>query len=128
MSEKKIYISEPEEPAVETVTKIEPKSSRKKSSPKTKEKETISYEAAVARLEEIVRRLEQSREGISLEESMKLYEEGVSLVRRCYQELVLILNVTRLGATTAIFFIAASALDLLQSSRAFWSSSLSRLS
>ena len=87
MSEKKIYISEPEEPAVETVTKIEPKSSRKKSSPKTKEKETISYEAAVARLEEIVRRLEQSREGISLEESMKLYEEGVSLVRRCYQEL-----------------------------------------
>ena len=35
-------------------------------------KDEMSFEAAVARLEEIVRKLEQSREGIGLEESLKL--------------------------------------------------------
>ncbi len=88
MSDKKIYISEPEETAAETVViPAEPKPARKKTATKDKSKEEITYEAAVARLEEIVRRLEQSREGIGLEESMKLYEEGVALVRRCYREL-----------------------------------------
>lgn len=88
MSDKKIYISEPEEPAVEIgATPIEIKPTRKKTATKAKAKEEITYEAAVTRLEEIVRKLEQSREGISLEESMKLYEEGVSLVRHCYREL-----------------------------------------
>ncbi|MBE6559200.1 MAG: exodeoxyribonuclease VII small subunit [Ruminococcaceae bacterium] len=88
MSEKKIYISEPEDVVSETAATSEAvKSPRKRTTPKAKAKEEITYEAAVARLEEIVRKLEQSREGIGLEESMKLYEEGVSLVRRCYREL-----------------------------------------
>lgn len=49
--------------------------------------EKISYEAAVARLEEIVRTLEQGDGTVPLETCMKLYEEGVALVRRCYAEL-----------------------------------------
>ena len=88
MSDKKIYISEPEEPVAPSAEPVAgAKPVRKKSSTKAKAKEEITYEAAVARLEEIVRKLEQSREGIGLEESMKLYEEGVALVRRCYREL-----------------------------------------
>lgn len=87
MSEQKIYISEPEEPAVEETPAATQKPARKKAAPKAKKNEEIPYEVAVSRLEEIVRKLEQSREGIGLEESMKLYEEGVSLVRRCYREL-----------------------------------------
>lgn len=72
----------------ETVaTSSEAKPTRKKTAAKVQKKEEITYEAAVARLEEIVRKLEQSRESIGLEEGMKLYEEGVSLVRRCYREL-----------------------------------------
>ena len=51
------------------------------------EMEKISYEAAVARLEEIVRTLEQGDGTVPLETCMKLYEEGVALVRRCYAEL-----------------------------------------
>lgn len=111
MSEKKIYISEPEEAVTETpVVSEEAKPARKKSSAKSKAKEEITYEAAVARLEEIVRKLEQSREGIGLEESMKLYEEGVSLVRRCYRELeaaeqrVKILQQTPDGEIVAVDF------------------------
>ena len=38
-------------------------------------------EASLARLEEIVRTLESGSEG--LEKSLKLYEEGVALVRAC---------------------------------------------
>ncbi len=88
MSDKKIYISEPEEPVAETsAVSADSKPARKKATVKSKGREEIPYEVAVARLEEIVRKLEQSREGIGLEESMKLYEEGVSLVRRCYREL-----------------------------------------
>ena len=37
------------------------------------------------RLEEITRLLESGAEG--LDESLKLYEEGVSLIRRCTQKL-----------------------------------------
>lgn len=87
MSDKKIYISEPEE-AVEDTVAVTPavKPARKKATAKATS-DVITYETAVARLEEIVRKLEQSREGIGLEESMKLYEEGVALVRRCYREL-----------------------------------------
>ena len=87
MNDQKIYISEPEEPAAEAVPAAVPKPAKKKTTSKAKKSEALSYEVAVARLEEIVRKLEQSREGIGLEESMKLYEEGVSLVRRCYREL-----------------------------------------
>lgn len=41
----------------------------------------ISFEKAIARLEVIVRALEDGK--CSLDESMKLYEEGVKLVRIC---------------------------------------------
>lgn len=111
MSEKKIYISEPEEPMTEGITTpLEGKPVRNRTATKTKGKEEITYEAAVARLEEIVRKLEQSREGIGLEESMKLYEEGVSLVRRCYRELetaeqrVKVLQQTDHGEIVAVDF------------------------
>ena len=44
-------------------------------------KENISFESAVERLEEVVKLLESGKVG--LDESLKLYEEGVSLVRFC---------------------------------------------
>lgn len=110
MSDKKIYISEPEEERAEpVVTAPAVKPARKKTAAKT-DKTEITYEAAVARLEEIVRKLEQSREGIGLEESMKLYEEGVTLVRRCYRELeaaeqrVKVLQQTPTGEIVAVDF------------------------
>lgn len=43
--------------------------------------EKISFEDAIARLEVVVRQLEDGK--TSLEEAMKLYEEGVALVRSC---------------------------------------------
>lgn len=43
--------------------------------------ESITFEAAMTRLEAVVRALEDGK--TSLEESMKLYEEGVALVRVC---------------------------------------------
>lgn len=49
------------------------------------EKEKISFENAIARLEVIVHALEEGK--CSLDESMKLYEEGVRLVRLCNEEL-----------------------------------------
>ena len=48
-------------------------------------KKTITFEAAMERLEEITRLLEAGAEG--LDESLKLYEEGVSLIRLCTQKL-----------------------------------------
>ena len=48
-------------------------------------KKTITFEAAMERLEEIARLLESGAEG--LDESLKLYEEGVSLIRLCTQKL-----------------------------------------
>lgn len=44
-------------------------------------KENLTFEAASTRLEEIVKLLE--RGNCSLDESLKLYEEGVGLVRFC---------------------------------------------
>lgn len=44
-------------------------------------KEYISFEEAVKRLEVIASELEA--ENASLEESLKLYEEGIKLIRRC---------------------------------------------
>jgi exodeoxyribonuclease VII small subunit len=41
----------------------------------------ITFEDALARLEQIVDRLEQGN--LPLEESLKAYEEGVGLARRC---------------------------------------------
>lgn len=43
-------------------------------------KETFNFEEAMKRLEEIVRVLESGQ--VSLDDSMKLYEEGVSLVAK----------------------------------------------
>ncbi len=40
---------------------------------------TENYEAALARLQEIAQKLEQG--GLSLEESLKLFEEGVALIQ-----------------------------------------------
>lgn len=48
-------------------------------------KKAITFEAAMERLEEITRILESGAEG--LDESLKLYEEGVSLIRLCTQKL-----------------------------------------
>lgn len=44
-------------------------------------KENLTFEGAAERLEEIVRILENGKS--SLDDSLKLYEEGVSLVRFC---------------------------------------------
>ena len=48
-------------------------------------KKTITFEATMERLEEITRLLESGSEG--LDASLKLYEEGVSLIRLCTQKL-----------------------------------------
>ena len=45
----------------------------------------INFEKAMERLEKIT--VELSREGITLEESLTLYEEGVALARICNQRL-----------------------------------------
>ena len=44
-----------------------------------------SFEESVGRLEEIVRMLENGT--ASLDESLKLYEEGIALVRTCNKQL-----------------------------------------
>ena len=51
---------------------------------KTK-KEELTFEEAMAKLERISEAL--AKEGIALEESMKLYSEGVELVRFCSEQL-----------------------------------------
>ena len=45
----------------------------------------ISFEDALGKLENIVQKLEDG--GFSLEESLKLFEEGVFLSRLCYKKL-----------------------------------------
>ena len=70
-------------------------------------KKTLTFEAAMERLEEIARLLESGSEG--LDASLKLYEEGVSLVRLCTQKLesaeqsVKILQMSDEGITLADF-------------------------
>ena len=70
-------------------------------------KNTITFEAAMERLEEITRLLESGAEG--LDDSLKLYEEGVSLIRLCTQKLesaeqsVKILQMGEEGITLADF-------------------------
>ncbi len=44
-------------------------------------KEPISFEEAVTRLEQIVRAMEEGK--LSLDDSLAMFEEGVSLVRFC---------------------------------------------
>ena len=50
-----------------------------------KKTETPSFEAALKQLEEIVQRLEKGE--LPLEESLKLYEEGIQLSRLCHGKL-----------------------------------------
>lgn len=45
----------------------------------------VKFETALGRLEEIVRKMEDG--DLSLEESLKLFEEGVKLSRLCDQKL-----------------------------------------
>ena len=51
----------------------------------TKKKETESFEKSLKRLEEIAEFLEN--EEIGLDESLKLYEEGIKLSKICYERL-----------------------------------------
>lgn len=51
----------------------------------TKKKETESFEKSLKRLEEIAELLDN--EGIGLDESVKLYEEGIKLSQICYGRL-----------------------------------------
>ena len=66
-------------------------------------KSTKSFEESMARLEEIVRTLENG--SATLEQSLKLYEEGSALVRTCSIKLddaekkIKLLNVTAEGVT-----------------------------
>lgn len=53
--------------------------------PKGKGDPALDFEKAIARLEEIVRKLEE--EEISLEASLALYEEGLKLQRACESRL-----------------------------------------
>ncbi len=45
----------------------------------------LSYEQALARLEQIIRAMESDK--IPLEDSLRMYEEGVAIVRRLSAEL-----------------------------------------
>src|SRR2546426_641859 len=47
--------------------------------------DVLTFEQALAKLEQIVRDLEEGK--IGLEESLARYEEGVGLLRRCYGQL-----------------------------------------
>ncbi len=49
------------------------------------EKKKMSLEESMARLEEIVKELENEK--LPLEKSLKLYEEGVKLASKCASEL-----------------------------------------
>lgn len=49
---------------------------------KRKDDDPPSFEAALAELEEIARELEQG--SLGLDESLRRFEQGVSLLRRCY--------------------------------------------
>lgn len=51
----------------------------------SEKKTTVDFEAAMKRLEQITEEL--SREGVSLEDALALYEEGVGLVRVCNKKL-----------------------------------------
>jgi exodeoxyribonuclease VII small subunit len=53
--------------------------------PATPEPERLSYEAAIARIEEIIRRLDSGE--ASLEETLALITEGKALIERCAGEL-----------------------------------------
>lgn len=45
----------------------------------------VEFEKSLARLEEVVRRLENAN--LTLDDAMKLFEEGVALTRECQKQL-----------------------------------------
>ena len=49
------------------------------------DKETYPFEQSLAKLEELVQRMEKG--DLSLEDSLKTFEEGVKLTRECQQAL-----------------------------------------
>ncbi len=59
---------------------MNPTTSKKAEPPKKPD-----FERSLARLEEVVRRLENAN--LSLDEAMKLFEEGVELSRECQKQL-----------------------------------------
>ena len=59
---------------------VNPTTSKKPEPPKKPD-----FERSLARLEEVVRRLENAN--LSLDDAMKLFEEGVELSRECQQQL-----------------------------------------
>lgn len=71
--------------------------------------EKMSYEQALARLEQIIRAMENDK--IPLEESLTLYEEGVRIVRRLSAELddaerkIKILQQNAQGEIVAVDFV-----------------------
>ncbi|MBC8174224.1 MAG: exodeoxyribonuclease VII small subunit [Candidatus Marinimicrobia bacterium] len=50
-----------------------------------KKENTVNFEEAISRLEEIVKILES--ETISLEKSLELFEEGMTLTKKCREKL-----------------------------------------
>ena len=69
-------------------TPVEPKKpTRKKKMTEADPVADMPFEAAMARLETVVSTLEGRGEAASLDESLRLYEEGVALVRRLSAEL-----------------------------------------
>ncbi len=71
--------------------------------------EKMSYEQALARLEQIIRAMENDK--VPLEESLGLYEEGVAIVRRLSAELddaerkIKILQQNAQGEIVAVDFV-----------------------
>lgn len=74
---------------------------------KTKDDE-IKIEEAMSRLDEVVRALDSDR--LELEESLRLYEEGIRLVRVCNEKLseaerrITALRITEDGEMTEVSF------------------------
>ncbi|MBM4283938.1 MAG: exodeoxyribonuclease VII small subunit [Deltaproteobacteria bacterium] len=56
-----------------------------KAAPAAPEAEGESFEQALTRLEEVLENLEHG--GLSLEESVRAFEEGVRLVKHCHDQL-----------------------------------------
>jgi len=52
-----------------------------KSTPKAKSKQAFSFEEAIASLESLVKNMESGQ--LSLEASLKTFEEGIALSREC---------------------------------------------
>lgn len=73
----------------------------------------LSYEQALARLEQIIRAMESDK--IPLEDSLRMYEEGVAIVRRLSAELdeaerkIKILQQNAQGEIVAVDFITNDA-------------------